>query len=178
MQKGQSRMGQTYYFPTMATSLRRTLLDAIVLDEAKPLPPDASLIMDDMFWWGKTVSFEWYEQVVDSLGVCLYGEEEFGTRGFVREVIGFQVKAIILEYFNFDSMAFDLLFDRYFEWFFWTYSEQDVYDNKYSFRGMAEASFDYVKWCVAQVNYYAHTPVALPVALTQPVTPEPVVNSA
>lgn len=167
-------MGQTYYFPTMATSLRRTLLDAIVLDEAKPLPPDASLIMDDMFWWGKTFCFEWYEQVVDSLGVCLYGAEEFGTRGLVRELIGFQVKAIILEYFTFDSMAFDLLFDQYWQWFFFTYSEQDFDDN--SFRVMAEASFAYVKWAIAQVNYHAHTPVVVAVP-NVPVTPESV-NSA
>ena len=169
-------MGQTYYFPTMATSLRRTLLDAIVLDEAKPLPPDASLIMDDMFWWGKTFCFEWYEQVVDSLGVCLYGAEEFGTRGLVRELIGFQVKAILLEYFTFDSMVFDLLFDKYWQWFFYTYSEQDFDGNKYSFRVMAEASFAYVKWAIAQVNYHAHTPVIVAVP-NVPVTPESV-NSA
>jgi hypothetical protein len=169
MQKGHSNLGFTYYFPTMANSLPVSLLQAISIDGVKPLPPDFSSVMDDMFWWGKSKSFQWYKQVVDMIGLCLYDRGEVGIRNVVRELIGLQVKAILLQYFDFDSLAFDLLFDMYWDWFFFTYSEQ-YFHNHYSFRGIAEASFDYIEACIAQVNYHVNAPVTVP--SVEVVTPE------
>jgi hypothetical protein len=176
MQKGQSNMGLTYYFPTMANSLRATLLDAIAFDGAKPFPPQASAIMDDMFWWGKTVNFQWYEQVVDSLGWHLDTEEDMDVRIVVRQLIGFRVEGILHENFDVDSMLFDLLFNRYSLWFDWTYRAQD-FNNKFSFRRIAETSFNYIEWCIVQVEYASATP-ATEATRNSFVTPERRVNSA
>jgi hypothetical protein len=67
MQKGQSELGFTYYFPTMANSLRGSLLHAIAIDGAKPIPPELLTgIMQDMFWWGKTQSYEWYMKTLST----------------------------------------------------------------------------------------------------------------
>jgi hypothetical protein len=161
MQKGQSRLGLTYYFPTMANSLRVSLLDAIAIDGAKPIPPELFGIMDDMFWWGKTRSYEWYERLVDLLGLVLDDGEEIDIRSLVRELIGLRVAAILKEYFAVDSLAFSLLYDKYSEWFFWTYDVMDFYHgHKYPFRTMAETSFEYIEWCIGEVIDAPETPTS------------------
>jgi hypothetical protein len=84
----------------------------------------------------------------------------------VRELIAIRVVAILKEDFAFDSLAYTLLFDKYWVWFTITYSDMDFFHGyNYSFRGMAEAAFAYIEWCVSRIDFRA-------VPLTVAVTPE------
>jgi hypothetical protein len=52
--KGRDK-GVTVNFPVLANGIpNAVLLDLICSGEGKPLPPELSQIMDDMYWWGKT----------------------------------------------------------------------------------------------------------------------------
>jgi hypothetical protein len=162
MQKGYSELGLTYYFPTMANSLPGSLLHAISIDGANPIPPELTGIMEDMFWWGKTQSYVWYERVVNSIGLLLDNAEEVEMKLFVRELIAFRVAVVLKKYFAVDSLIYTLLFDKYWCWFSKTYSEMDFFHGRNcSFRGMAEASFQYVEWCIARINYNRNVPLTL-----------------
>jgi hypothetical protein len=113
--------------------------------------------------------------------LVLEEEEEGEIKLLVRELIGFQVSAILKEYYAVDSLAYSLVFDKYWGWFFMTYSEMDFFHgHNYSFRGMAEASFAYTEWCIGQISYHAPVPLAITGHYNQQevvVTPERV-NSA
>ena len=99
---------------------------------------------------------------------------------FVRELIEFRVDAILKQYFDIESLAYSMLFEKYWSWFYVTYSEMDIFHGRnYSLRGMAEPAIEYVEWSIAQVNYF-NVPMTVPVVAAAPqvdVTPERV-NSA
>ena len=85
--------------------------------------------MEDMFWWGKTQSYEWFERVVDHFGVLLDNGEDIEIKVFVR------VAAILKQYFDVESLAYSMLFEKYWSWFYVTYSEMDFFHGRnYSFR--------------------------------------------
>jgi hypothetical protein len=156
MLQGRSPIGLTYYFPVFANSIPMAeLLQMIVRGEAKPFPPKLSHVMDNMFWWGKTRSSHWYEQVVDSMGYHLDNhiksvEEE--QRGFVRYLIAFEVKAMVQEHFDVLSVPYAVVFDQWWVNFNVAYSKGDFDGDKHTFRSMAEYSFDYVEWLIEEVK--------------------------
>ena len=112
--------------------------------------------MHNMFWWGKNHSFQWYEQVVDSLGVLLDNNAEYEVvdqREIVRHLIAFEVKAMILQEFALGSPAFDVTFDQWWINFNSVYKKDDFKINaRYTFRDMAEYSFEYVEWLIVEVK--------------------------
>jgi hypothetical protein len=129
--------------------------------EAKPLPPKLSHVMDNMFWWGKSYSIQWYDQVVDSMGALLdivqVAEEQ---REFVGYFIAFEVKSIIQGHFDILSVAYAVIFDQWMYHFNLTYSKVD-FDGTYTFRSMAEASFEYVEWLISEVEDEINVPVVV-----------------
>jgi hypothetical protein len=167
MLRGRSPIGLTYYFPVFANSIpNRQLLEMISTGDAKPFPPQLSHVMDNMFWWGKTRSHHWYEQVIDSMGFLLEnhnGNIEVQQREVVRYLIAFEVKAMILEHFNMMTAAYEVTFDQWFVNFNEAYKKGDFDGNKYTFRQMAEYSFDYVEWLIdeAEVNLKSLLKLAL-----------------
>ena len=158
MLKGQSPLGLTYYFPVFAnTHPDAELLEMIATGEAKPFPPQLSHVMDNMFWWGKTHSYEWYEEVVDSMGELLDNnseDEEVDQREVVRHLIGFAVKSKILEHFDMMSAAFEVTFDQSHTNFNLVYPKQlfDAGGPRTAFRQMAESSFEYLEWLILAVK--------------------------
>jgi hypothetical protein len=132
MLKGQSPIGLTYYFPVFANSHRNeVLLGMIATGQAKPFPPELSHVMDNMFWWGKSHSHQWYEQVIDSIGEILENndkhEEDEQQREIVRYLISLQVKSMIQESFDLLSVPlFAVVMDQWLHNFNCTYKKDDV----------------------------------------------------
>jgi hypothetical protein len=156
MLKGQ-HMDIEEYFPVPANSVPNGLLLAMISSgSAKPIPPELSDIMDDLYSWGMGRNIEWYRDCIDVLGDALWIDREEEYKVFVRYLIGMEVKAIILQYFHGSTMASHLLYSNWLDWFNVTYS-----NGPKSFHGMAKYSFEYVNWSIAQVNYHAFSPVAI-----------------
>jgi hypothetical protein len=156
MLKGQSPIGLTYYFPVFANSHpTEVLLEMISSGQAKPFPLELSLVMDNMYWWGKSQSHQWYDQVVDSMGELLdCNDEAVDHREVVRYLISLEVKAKILEHFDWTSAAFEVTFDQWWTNFNCVYSPQhfDVTEPRNSFRQMAESSFEYLESLIEEVK--------------------------
>ena len=147
-------MGIEEYFPVPANSVPNGLLLAMISSgSAKPIPPELSDIMDDLYSWVMGRSIEWYRDCIDVLGDALWIDREEEYKVFVRYLIGMEVKAIIFQYFHGTSMASHLLYSNWLDWFNLTYS-----NGPKSFHGMAKYSFEYVNWSIAQVNYHAFAP--------------------
>jgi hypothetical protein len=150
MVKGQ-HMDLDDYFPVPANSLPNGVLLALISSgNCKPFPPELSDIMDSLYWWGKTINYEWYEECIEVLGDALWRDREEDKKEIVRSLISIQVRVFIFEYFHGSSMAAELLRFNWFLWFNETYKIAPK-----SFHGMATYSFEYVKWSIAQVNYHA-----------------------
>jgi hypothetical protein len=125
--------------------------------DAKPFPPELSHVMDNMYWWGKMHSNQWYEQVVDCMGVLLDNDtnEEVDEQQskVVRYLIAFQVKTMIHEPFDIPSVPFTVAFDQWWHKFNCTYKKKDFQvGGSYTFREMAESSFEYVGWLHNEVE--------------------------
>jgi hypothetical protein len=147
MVKGE-QMDLDVYFPVLANSLPNgLLLDLISSCNGRPFPPELCDIMDCMYWWGKTISYEWYEDSIEFLGEALWKDEQ-EYKELVRTLISMQVRALIYEYFHGASMAAELLHFNWLVWFNATYRIAPK-----SFHGMAKYSFEYVNWSIAQVNH-------------------------
>jgi hypothetical protein len=109
--------GAKMYFPVLANSLpNAVLLELISSERGVPLPPELSEIMDMMYWWGKKMSVQWYDDVVYMLGMALDNDIEEDRKVVVRAMISLQVKAEIHVYFAVDSVATELL---WIDWVFW-----------------------------------------------------------
>jgi hypothetical protein len=145
------------YFPVPANSLPNgVLLELVMSGFGKPLPPDISDIMDTLFRWGRVKNYEWYDESVEVIGDALWKEGEVDYKHLVRTLISTEVRGIIWEYCHGSYMLSDLLHLNWLAWF------NDTYHNgPQSFRGMAQYSFEYVNWSIAQVNYHAFAPVAI-----------------
>jgi hypothetical protein len=158
MLKGTSHLGLVYYFPVMANSIRNVeLLVLISSEHAKPFPPELSHVMDNMYWWGHSRSHLWFEQVIDAMGVLLdnVNNNEFDEqqREIVREFIAYEVKQIILGHFDLMSVPFDIVFDQWWYHFNCAYRKGDfVVGGRYTFRQIAESSFEYVEWLIGEVE--------------------------
>jgi hypothetical protein len=140
------------------------LLEMISSGRAKPLPPALSKIMDGMYWWGKAKNYAWYEHVVDNLGVVLDAndDKEPDIQEIVRFLISYQVKALLVEHFDRNSLTFHLLFTHWSKWFCRTYKKGDFNGNMtYSFSGMSIHSFKHVESTIAQVFYHVTTPTEM-----------------
>jgi hypothetical protein len=143
------------YFPVPANSLPNgVLLDLIMSGSGKPLPPAITDIMDTLFRWGRIKDYIWYDESVEVIGDVLWEVTEMEYKHLVRTLISMQVKALIWEYFHGSYMAADLLHLNWLAWFDATY-----HNGPKSFRGMAQYSFEYVSWSIAQVNYHAFAPI-------------------
>ena len=148
MLEGDDR-GAKEYFPVLANSLpNAVLLELISSERGVPLPPELSEIMDTMYWWGKKMSVQWYDDVVYMLGMALDNDIEEDRKVLVRAMISVQVKAEIHVYFAVDSIVVELLWIDWVFWFNATYK-----DGPKSFHGMILYSVDYVRWCIASVNH-------------------------
>jgi hypothetical protein len=158
MLKGTSQLGLVYYFPVMANSIpNKELLELISTEHAKPFPPELSHVMDNMYWWGHSHSHLWYEQVVDGMGVLLdnndHHEIDEQQREIVRNFISYRVKQMILEHLDFMSVPFAVAFDQWSYNFNCTYRKGDfAVGGRYTFREMAEYSFEYVEWLIGEVQ--------------------------
>jgi hypothetical protein len=137
------------YFPVPANSVPNGLLLAMISSgSAKPIPPELSDIMDDLYSWAMGRSIEWYRDCIDVLGDALGIDREEEYKVLVRYLIGMEVRAI-----HGTSMASELWLWLYLNWLDWfnvTYS-----NGPKSFHGMAKYSFEYVNWSIVQVNYHA-----------------------
>jgi hypothetical protein len=153
MVKGQL-LGLDDYFPIPANSLSNgVLLQMISSGSGKPFPPELTEIMDSMYWWGKSISYEWYQECIEVLGEALWSDED-DQQVLVRTLISIEVRALIATYFHPDSMSNQLLWSSWLVWFNTTYLIAPK-----SFHGMANYSFEYVNWSIAQLNYHAAAPV-------------------
>jgi hypothetical protein len=149
MVRGQLHIGLEQYFPVPANSLPNgVLLELISSGNGKPFPPELCDIMDSMYWWGKTKSYEWYEDSIDVLGEALWTDVEGDQKELVRAMISIEIRAVIYKYFDVGSFIGELLWFNWIRWFNATYSIAPK-----SFHGMAKYSFEYVNWSIAQVNY-------------------------
>jgi hypothetical protein len=149
----QTQVGDwTEYFPVLANSMPNgLLLELISSGKGKPLPPELSKVMDNMHWWGKNKNVEWYEEVMVILAETLDTGIQYDRKELFRAMISPQMRVEIHEYFGANSMAAELLWLDWISWYNRTYR----FGPK-SFRGMAMYSFDYMKWRISVLNYYAN----------------------
>jgi hypothetical protein len=149
MLEGDDR-GWKEYFPVLASCLpNAVLLDLISSERGVPLSPELCEIMDAMYWWGRKCSLPWYDEVVYLLGLALDNDIEEDKKVLVRAMISFQVKAEIHVHFAVNSIAADLLWAKWIFWFNVNYK-----DGPETFHGMTLRSVHYVRWCIANVNYF------------------------
>jgi hypothetical protein len=140
------------YFPVPANSLPNgVLLDLVRSGFGKPLPPNISDIMDSLFRWGRIKDYIWYDESVEVIGDALWEEEEVDYKHLVRTLISMQVRGMIFEFFRGSNFAAELL---YFDWLVWFGATYNIAPK--NFQGMAQYSFEYVKWSIGQVNHDAH----------------------
>lgn len=145
------------YFPLPANSLPNAVLLALISSgNGKPIPPELSDIMDDLYSWAMGKNIEWYRDCIDVLGDALWIDREEQHKVLVRYLIGMEVRGIIFQYFHGTQMAAELLRLNWLVWFNSTYQFAPK-----SFHGMAQYSFEYVNWSIAQLNYYAFAPLAV-----------------
>jgi hypothetical protein len=154
MPKGRSAVtGLTEYFPTLANSYSNgVLLEMIRNGEAKPLPLELSQIMDSMRWWGRRTSFEWHGHVVYVLSQALdNGLGGHNTRDFVRKLISLHISEMIQVWFDVHSLAYNLVFMEWINWFNNTYSIGSL-DGQFCFRWVAIKSFDRMEAILDELN--------------------------
>jgi hypothetical protein len=107
--------------------------------------------MDSMYWWGKNMSVQWYDEVIYLLGLALDNDIEGDRKEYVRAMISVQVRTEIHMFTTMDSMmAAELLWINWIFWFNATYK-----NGPKLFHGMTQYSVDYVRWSIAQLNYHA-----------------------
>jgi hypothetical protein len=154
MLRGEDR-GSMEFVPILANSFPNgVLLDLLLSERAKPFPPELSGIMDSMYWWGRTQSIQWYDDVVYMLEDALDNDVEEDRKELVRAMISVQVRAEIHVYFAMESVAADLVWIDWVYWFNRTYTKGPK-----SFHAMCLYCIEYVHWSIAQVNYHAVAPV-------------------
>jgi hypothetical protein len=147
--------GITEYFPVLANSIpNEVLCELISSGRAKPFTPELTGVMDAMYWWGKNKNNDWYDDVVFMLDEAL--DAEYDKKELFRALISGQVKVEIHAYFGVNSLAAELLWLNWISWYNGAYP----FAAKQSFLTMSLYCFDYIKWAIAQVNYYVHAPVA------------------
>jgi hypothetical protein len=145
------------YFPVAANSLPKgLLLELIASGNGKPLPPEISTIMDSLFRWGRIKDHVWYDESLEVIGDALWTDNDEERKHLVTTLISMKVRALIWEYFHSTSMAADLLHLNWLAWFSDAY-----YVGPQAFHAMAEYSFEYVHWSIAQVNYHAFAPTTV-----------------
>jgi hypothetical protein len=65
----------------LKTMDKKTVQRLIVSRQARPLPNDFCTVMDDMYFWGRSVSFKWYQNTLQLFRYYLWhGDDDFQTR--------------------------------------------------------------------------------------------------
>ena len=138
------------YFPVLANSFSNgVLLEMLRNGDARPLPLELSQVIDGLHWWGTGLDHHWRDLVVMRV-VQFANGHVWDKREMVRIMINMRVQDIIDEVLE-DSVAADLVFVDWIQWFNGTYKKED-FDGAYSFKDIAKSCFKYVEESVADMH--------------------------